>query len=43
MVLISERGCLVRTLMRTAWKASRSSGMNEVVADGDPAVKRDMV
>jgi len=27
--LISERGCLVRTLMRIAWKASWSSGANE--------------
>lgn len=33
--LISERGCLVRTLMKKAWKASRSSGVNQVASDGE--------
>ena len=27
--LISERGCLVRTLMKKTWKASWSSGVNQ--------------
>lgn len=27
--LISEKGCLVRTLMKKAWKASWSSGVNK--------------
>ena len=32
--LISERGCLVRTLMKKTWKASWSSGVNKVAFDG---------
>ena len=32
--LISERGCLVRTLMKKTWKASWSSGVNKVASDG---------
>lgn len=32
--LISERGCVVRTLMKKTWKASWSSGVNKVASDG---------
>lgn len=32
---ISERGCLVRTLMKKTWKASWSSGVNKVASDGE--------
>ena len=32
--LISERGCVVRTLMKKIWKASWSSGVNKVASDG---------
>lgn len=31
---ISERGCLVQTLMKITWKASWSSGVNKVAFDG---------
>ena len=33
--LISERGCLVQTLMKKTWKASWSSGVNKVASDGE--------
>ncbi len=32
--MITERGWLVRTLMRIAWKASQSSGVKIVASDG---------
>ncbi len=32
---ISEKGCLVRTFMKKAWKASWSSGVNQVASDGE--------